>query len=92
LKAELPRPFGYLLPGFKTTPESFFSCWVQSTFALLRVNPATIIAVLAAVACRCLPELADRFGHQTYQGRQMSPDVVTPNVSVVGLHSVNPKT
>jgi hypothetical protein len=25
LKAELPRPFSYLLHGFKTTPESFFS-------------------------------------------------------------------
>ena len=85
LKAELPRPFSYLLPGFKTRPESFFSCWVKSTFALSRVNPTKLIGVLAAVACRCF---ADRFGHQTLQGRQMSLAVVTPDVSVGGLHSV----
>jgi hypothetical protein len=71
LKAELPGPFNYLLHGFKTTPESFFSCWVKSTFALRRVNPAKLIAVLAAV-CRCLREPADRFGHQTQHGRRMS--------------------
>ena len=47
LKAELPRPFSYLLPSFNTTPESFFNCWVNSTFALSRVNPAKLIAVLA---------------------------------------------
>jgi hypothetical protein len=33
---------------------------VKSTLALLRVNPAKLIAVLAAVACRCLRELTDR--------------------------------
>ncbi len=69
---EGPGPFSYLLHGFKTTPESFFSCWVKSTFALLRVNPAKLIAVLTAVACRCLSELADRIRHQTQYGRQMS--------------------
>jgi hypothetical protein len=47
LKAELPLPFSYLLPGFKTTPESFFGCCVKSTFTLLQVNPAKLIAVLA---------------------------------------------
>ena len=56
-KAELPRPFNYLLPGFKTTPESFFSCWLKSTFALSQANPAKLIAVLAAFACRLLRNL-----------------------------------
>jgi hypothetical protein len=41
LKTELPRPFSYLLPGFKTTPESFFICWLKSTFALLRERSTT---------------------------------------------------
>jgi hypothetical protein len=50
LKAELPRPFSYLLPGFKTRPESFFSCRVKSTLVLSRVNPTKLIVVLAAVA------------------------------------------
>ena len=62
LKAELPRPFSYLLHGFKTTPESFFSCWVKSTFALSRVNPAKLIAVLAAVARAARLRTCDCFG------------------------------
>jgi hypothetical protein len=47
LIAESPRPFSYLLRGFKTTPESFFSFWVKSAVALLRVNPAEFILSLA---------------------------------------------
>jgi hypothetical protein len=52
------------------------------------VNPAKLIAVLAADACRCLREPADRFGHQTQHGRQVSLAVVTSDVSVGGLQSI----
>jgi hypothetical protein len=52
------------------------------------VNPAKLIAVLAADACRCLREPADRFGHQTQHGRQVSLAVVTSDVSVGSLQSV----
>lgn len=45
---------------------------MKSTFALSRVNPAKLIAVLAAFACRFFTELADRIRHQTKHGRQMS--------------------
>jgi hypothetical protein len=31
------------LHGFKTTPKSFFSFWVKSAVALLRLNPAKSI-------------------------------------------------
>ena len=46
----------------------FFSFCVKSTCTLSRMNPAKLIAVLAAVACRCLRELADRIRHQTQHG------------------------
>ena len=45
---------------------------MKSTFALSRVNPGKLIEVLAAVACRCLRELADRIRQQTQHGRQMA--------------------
>jgi hypothetical protein len=62
LEGRVARPFSYLLHGFKTTPESFFSCWVKSTLALSRVNPAKLIAVLAAVARAARPRTCDCFG------------------------------
>ena len=52
------------------------------------VNPAKLIAVLAAVACRCLRQLADRNRHQTQHGREMSLAVVTADVDVGDLQSV----
>ncbi len=54
----------------------------------MEVNPAKLIAVLAAVACRCLRQLADRNRHQTQHGREMSLAVVTADVDVGDLQSV----
>jgi hypothetical protein len=71
LEGRVAPAFQLPLAGLQDTPESFFS-WVNSTFTLLQVNPAKLITVLVAVACRFLRELADRFGHQTWYGRQTS--------------------
>jgi hypothetical protein len=45
----LPRPFSHLLPGFKTTHQNRSSVAGKFTFALLRVNPAKLIAVLLLI-------------------------------------------